>query len=179
MTVWIMLVTVCCMFIACTWNSKWARNKPFPHSAFNSIWLHGLHTFHYEVLPGGILFFFSFFFHILNLWHMEIPSLGVKSELQLLANTTATVMPYSSQICELQHSSQQCQILNPLSEARDQTHILMDTSYIHYHWATTGTPQEVFFRALCCTDISFFVSFLLMRTYPFFFFFFVFCILSF
>ena len=35
-----------------------------------------------------------------------------------------------SHICSLHHSSRQCQILNPLSEARDQTHILMDTSRV-------------------------------------------------
>ena len=32
---------------------------------------------------------------------------------------------------DLHHSSQQCQILNLLSEARDRTHILMDTSSVH------------------------------------------------
>ena len=31
-----------------------------------------------------------------------------------------------SHICYLQHSSQRCQILNPLSEARDRIHILTD-----------------------------------------------------
>ena len=30
----------------------------------------------------------------------------------------------------LHHSSQQCWILNPLSEARDQTHVLMDASQV-------------------------------------------------
>ena len=40
----------------------------------------------------------------------------------------------------LYHSSQQCQILDPLIKARDQTFILMDTSRIHFHCATTGTP---------------------------------------
>ena len=39
------------------------------------------------------------------------------------------------------HSSQQRWILNPLSRARDQIHILMDTSWIHYHWATMGTSK--------------------------------------
>jgi len=58
---------------------------------------------------------------------MEIPRLGVESELQLLACTTATAMPDLSRICNLHHSSRQRWILNPLSEARDQTHILMDT----------------------------------------------------
>ena len=38
------------------------------------------------------------------------------------------------------HSSRQCQILNPLSEAGDQTCILMDTSQVHDHWATMRTP---------------------------------------
>ena len=31
-------------------------------------------------------------------------------------------------------------ILNPLSKAKDQTCVLMDTSQNHFHWATTGTP---------------------------------------
>ena len=56
---------------------------------------------------------------------MEAPRLEVESELQLLAYATATRNP--SCICNLHHSSQQHQTLNPLSEARDQIHILMDT----------------------------------------------------
>ena len=36
----------------------------------------------------------------------------------------------SSYICDLHHSSQQHQILNPLSEARDQTYNLMVPSWI-------------------------------------------------
>ena len=64
---------------------------------------------------------------------MEVPRLGVESELQLLlAYTTATAMwdPSHSLVCDLHHSSQQCQILYPLSEARDQTLILMDPSQV-------------------------------------------------
>ena len=57
---------------------------------------------------------------------MEVPRLGVKSELQLLACTTAMATMDLSHICDLCHSSQQCQTLNPLSEARDQTSILKD-----------------------------------------------------
>ena len=60
---------------------------------------------------------------------MEIPRLGVELELQLLAYKTAmatsTVDP--SHICDLDHSSQQHWILNRLSEARDQTCILIVT----------------------------------------------------
>ena len=72
-------------------------------------------------------------------WHMEVPRLGVESELQLLACTTATAKQDLSRVCNLHHSSWQHQTLNPLSEARDWTHILMDTSWVCYHWATTGT----------------------------------------
>ena len=57
---------------------------------------------------------------------MEAPWLGVKLELQPPAypTATATAMPDPSRICDLQ----QHQKLNPLSEARDQTRIPMDTS---------------------------------------------------
>ena len=51
--------------------------------------------------------------------HMEVPKLGVELELQLPASATATLTPDLSQVCDLHHSSRQCQILNPLSEARD------------------------------------------------------------
>ena len=64
---------------------------------------------------------------------MEVPRLGVESQLQLPAYTTTTAMRDPSHICELHCSSQQCQILNPLMEAKDQTPILMDTSQVHYH----------------------------------------------
>ena len=49
------------------------------------------------------------------------------------AYATATAMPYLSCICDLHHSSWQRHILNPLSKARDQTCVLMDTSQIHFH----------------------------------------------
>ena len=68
---------------------------------------------------------------------MDIPRLRVKSELQLLAYVTATQHP--SHVFDLHHSSQQHRMLNPLSGARDRTHILMDTSWVHYGWATMGT----------------------------------------
>jgi len=58
---------------------------------------------------------------------MEVPRLGVELELQLLAYTRATAMPDLSLTFGLCHSLWQHQTLNPLSEARDQTRILMDT----------------------------------------------------
>jgi len=58
---------------------------------------------------------------------MEVSRLGVKLELQLLAYTTATAMPNPGHVFDLHHSSWLRGILNPLSEARDQTLILLGT----------------------------------------------------
>ena len=77
-----------------------------------------------------LLFLFSFCFLGPHPRHMEVPELGVKSELQLLATATATVMPDLSHVYDLCHSSWQCQILNPLSKARNRISILMDTSHV-------------------------------------------------
>ena len=79
---------------------------------------------------------------------MEVPRLGVESELQMPAYTTATVtaMQDLSRVCDLHHSSWQCWILNPLSEARYQTHNLMLPSQIHFCCAMTGTPKIHLFQ---------------------------------
>ena len=63
--------------------------------------------------------------------YIKVHRLGVESELQLRAYATATTMPDLSHVCDLHCSSWQRQILDPLSEARDWTHLmLMDTSQI-------------------------------------------------
>ena len=77
-----------------------------------------------------VCFVLLFVFLELHPRHMEISMLGVKSKLQPLAYTTATAMPDPSCTCDLCCSLQQCQILNPLSKARDGARILMDTSRI-------------------------------------------------
>ena len=64
---------------------------------------------------------------------MEVLRLGVESELQLLAYTIATAVPDLIHVCDLHHSLWQHWILNPLSEARYLTHILMDASRVCYH----------------------------------------------
>ena len=80
-----------------------------------------------------LFFFFVFVFLGLQPWHMEVPRQGVQSELQLPAYTTATATWDPSCVCDLHYSSRQCWILTPLSEARDRTLVLMDTSQIRYH----------------------------------------------
>ena len=61
-----------------------------------------------------------------------------------LAYTTATEMQDLSCICNLHHSWQQRQIHNPLSEAKDWTCILVNTSQIFFLWATMETPESLF-----------------------------------
>ena len=43
------------------------------------------------------------------------------------------------------HSSGQQRILNPLSEARDQTHNIMVPSWIRFCCAMPGTPESLFY----------------------------------
>ena len=61
--------------------------------------------------------------------YMKVPRLGVESELELLAYATASATRPQAASHDLHCSSQQRRILNLLSEARDRTHTLMDTSW--------------------------------------------------
>ena len=60
-----------------------------------------------------------FFFLGPHQQHMEVPRLGVRSELQLLPSATAIAAWDPSHVCNLHHSSRQCRIPDTLSEARD------------------------------------------------------------
>ena len=80
-----------------------------------------------------------------RLWHMEFPRLGVQSELQVQAYATAVATWDPSCIFNLHHGLPQRRILEPLSEARHRTCILMDTSWVCYHRARTGPPSQVSF----------------------------------
>ena len=81
-------------------------------------------------------FFFFFFFFVLlpflgpHLRHMEVPRLGGESELQPLTYATVTATWDPSRICDPHPGSRQRWILNPRSEARDQTRNLMVPSRI-------------------------------------------------
>jgi len=97
------------------------------------------------------LFIYSFFlfwgeggFLGLHPWHMEIPRLGVESELQLPACATATATWDPSLIFDPYHSSWQHRILNPLTEARGQTSNLMAPSWIRFRCATSASA------CFCC-----------------------------
>ena len=89
--------------------------------------------------------------HTGSIWKFQVPWPGVELEPQLLAYGTATAMKDLSPVCDLHHSSGQRWILNPLSIARDWTHILVDTSRVCYGWARMGTPS---FFPTFLTDIG-------------------------
>ena len=74
--------------------------------------------------------FLSFFFFqgcTHSIWKFP----GFESKVQLPAQATAKATQDLSHfhICDLHHRSQQCWILKALIEARNQTHILMDTNW--------------------------------------------------
>ena len=72
------------------------------------------------------LFIFAFQGCTCGTWKLQ-----AKDPIGAAAYATATSDP--SCVCDLYHNSWQCQFLNPLSKARDRTHILMDTSQVCYH----------------------------------------------
>ena len=85
---------------------------------------------------------------------MEVPRLGGELELQLLAYTTATATQDPSCLCDLHLSSRQYKVFNPLSEVRDQTHILMDTTQV------TTEPQWKLLEYLLGRNVKPFAHFL-------------------
>ena len=75
----------------------------------------------------GPLFFFFFFF----LFRAALVAYGSSQARGKIRAAAAN----------LHHSPRQRWILNPLTKARDRTCVLVDASQIHFHWATTGTPE--------------------------------------
>ena len=118
------------------------RHNIFPGYRWETKWLLWHECFGVTLIQSHLIngFFFFFCFLGLCLQHMEVPRLGVELELQLRATATATATWDSSCVCDLYHSSWQHRIPDPLSKARDQPHILMDTSPVRFRFATAGTP---------------------------------------
>jgi len=70
---------------------------------------------------------------------MEVPMLGVKLELQLLAYATARATQDLSHVCDLLYSSWQLQILNPLSHngnPKSDTVLTGDVDRINFCFAS-------------------------------------------
>ena len=81
-------------------------------------------------------FFFFFVFSGPYPQHIEVPSLGVKLEVQLLAYATAErgIWAVSST-----YTTDHRNTRSLTGEAKDQTSVFMDTSQVHYGWAMIGT----------------------------------------
>ena len=88
--------------------------------------------------------FFFFFFQGRTHGTWKFPG-QVELELQLPATATATARQDLSCDCDLHHCSLQPWNWDPLSEGRDRTCILMDTSWICVHYTTMETPQHILF----------------------------------
>ena len=131
------------------------------NSKQNNPWLSSCQVSRSQQCTGFAFFLFSFQGHTFSIW--KFPGLGVELELQLLTDATATATTDLSHICNLDRS----RILNPLSEVRDQTHILKDTSQVlnprsHNGNSCTGFSESdfhdwllmalAFHTALCCNS---------------------------
>ena len=102
----------------------------------------------------------------LHLEHMEVPMLGAELELQLPAYTTATPDPR----CIRDLSSWQRWILNPLNWVGDETHVLMDTSGVHYTEPQQELPRNSLYNKeiqsyykisptnYCCKCVNIYIS---------------------
>ena len=86
---------------------------------------------------------FFFFFLEPPLQHMEVPRLEVKLELQLLAYARAIATPDLSQIYTMPQLAAMPDPY-PLSKAKDQTRILMNTSQVLNPLSLTGTLGREF-----------------------------------
>ena len=83
-------------------------------------WGGGQELYHFLVISTFFLLSFFFFFFFLfflgpHLRYVFIPRLGVESEPQLPAYTTATATQDPNHIFDLPRCSQQCPVLNPHS----------------------------------------------------------------
>ena len=89
----------------------------------------------------SITFFFFFFWPFQCCIHaiQRFPGNGAESERQLLTYTTATAMQDPSHICDLCHSSWQCQTFNPLRRPGIKT----ATSWIQVGSLTAEPQQEL------------------------------------
>ena len=102
-------------------------------------------TINYKYNWFTMLWFLFFFFILVVFWAASVVY-GI-SQARVWIRASAAGLFHRNTRSELHPwptHSQQCQILNSLSEARDQTCILMDTSWVCYHWAMMGTVYDLF-----------------------------------
>ena len=87
------------------------------------------------------IFFLSFFFFFFFFGFSRAVPMAYGSSQAKESNQSCSCQPTlhshsntgSEQVCDLHHSSEQCQILNPLCKTRDRSCVLMDASWVFYH----------------------------------------------
>ena len=88
------------------------------------------HPWQHLLSLAFFFFFFFFFFRTTPAAYRDSQARGwIRAAAAGYATATATQDP--SRVCDPHPSLRQCRILNPLSEARDRTYILVDASKIH------------------------------------------------
>ena len=105
--------------------------------------------------------FFFFYFFLFGLFRAKTHGIwklpGYGSNRSYICWLTPQPEPEPHQIravsANLHHSSWQHWIFNPLRKARDRTHILMDTGWDCYHWATMGTHPVSILKLLLHLDL--------------------------
>ena len=98
-----------------------------------------------------LLFFFFFLFRATPMAYGSSKSRGAVGA-AAAGHITATAMLWDlSHVCDLHHSSRQHWILNPLSKAKNQTQVLVDTSQIRF--VTALSRQELHISALLLKSI--------------------------
>ena len=106
----------------------------------------------YCIMIQVCFFFFFSFFSFFGLFRAEPSTCGSSQARGWIWAVAAGLQPqpqqHQSWICDLCFSSQQCWILNLLSEAKDQTPILMDTSWAHNPLSHNGNSWFSIFAVI-------------------------------
>ena len=106
-------------------------------------------------LSFGVTFYLFIYLFIFLIRSATAAYGGSQARDQIGATATAT--PDPSYVCNPQHSSQQCQTLNPPSKARDQICNHMVPSQIHFHYPKMGTSWVTFIYLLIITQRIYYI----------------------
>ena len=117
-------------------QKKYWKNNSWKFCKFNNYWF---------ILIGLYLYFIYLFIFVFCPFRAAPAACGGSQARGLIGPVAACLcqshsMPDPRHVCNPHHSSWQRQILNPLNKARDQTRNLKVPSWIHFHFATMGTP---------------------------------------
>ena len=106
-----------------------------------------------DIFTHNLVLIFLFFCFICFLGphpqHMEIPRVGVKSELQWLAYTTATTTQDPSRVCNLHHRS----LTQWVRLGIEPTSSWILVRFVN-HRARTGTPNTWFLKHVSCHPVA-------------------------